>query len=106
MVNYTPEELEILSEVNAEFHDTSLLSECRIVEFVSRSSGRQRSRQPRHVTFLQIGKVTYYVDKEGSVRTGRHYPIDSLAEDILVDIPHEQRTVETLFARVANKERF
>lgn len=96
-------EKEAISEIEEESAQSYIVGRtCKLVSFVSRSNGRgRRPRQPRDVSFLKIGKMTYQIIA-GEVHNPKHRrntPIDSAACEVLTDLPWEDRTPEALLER-------
>lgn len=80
---------------------------CKIVEFVSRSNGHgRRPRRPREVSFFVYDKMAYpLINGEiGRRKSGGSGP-DEIADEVLRNLPPEERTVEKLVETVRNQER-
>lgn len=92
-----------LSEINREiFLSDPVLQRCRIVSFVSRSAGRGKKRRERWVELLVVDDTHAYCIENNEIKQRKnkdYVAIDSLAHEILSDLPEDERTVDRLLER-------
>ncbi len=99
----TSYELSILKEIEEDLRSTDPVHQrCRIVTFLSESSGKGRKRKPREVQLLIVDEKYAYQIINGEIK-GRRDKIspDILALEILTHLPYEERNTETLLNRAS-----
>ena len=82
----------------AEEEISELIDGCELIEFVSRSNGKNRPRrQPREVNFLKRDGQCYPVIR-GEIRPRKSGGIapDVLANEVLKHLPEDERTTDRL----------
>lgn len=101
MAERTAEELSILAEMEKEYLSGDPVHQrCRVVRFLSESSGSGRRRQPREVHLLIVDNKYAHQIIKGEIRGRRDKtPLDVLALEILTDVPYEERSVDMLLRR-------
>ena len=97
----------VLTEVQKEARENDpLLQRCYLVSFVSHSGGRGRKRQERQVELLVIDNSYAHIVVDGEVQPRKgneHIAIDVFANEVLVNLPEDQRTVDNLLNLLKGK---
>lgn len=98
-------EQEILSQIRREIlqQDPVWRQGVRYREFLSWSNGagKKRRKKPRQVTLLVVGDIAFQVKNREIIprKKPNGLPIDVLAQEILCDVPWQDRTPEVLLRR-------
>ena len=96
------------SEIKKEVNEGNLVNRrCKVVSFISRSSGRGRKRRERHVELFVVDNSYAHrvLDNEIRPRKDReHVAIDILAMEILKDLPWDERTPQKLLEMARAKK--
>ena len=100
-------EANIDNEIREEIKDNDpVLQRCRFVSFLSHSSGRGRKRKTREVNLLVVDNRYALQVIRGGIRSRRKNNFvepDSLALEVLRDIPYAERSSEILLKRAMKK---
>jgi hypothetical protein len=107
--NYEEYCQDVLLEVKKEFREHDPVAQrCKYISFVSESNGRRRKkRRVREVSFLIVDGRSVYQIINGELkpkfknkrRVSWASSPDRLAEEILTDVPLNERTPDMLIAR-------
>jgi hypothetical protein len=93
----------VLSEVEKEARELDPVRQrCYVVSFVSRSAGRGKKRREREVELLVVDNSYAFIIKNNEIRPRKkrdRVAIDVLANEILSDLPRDERTVDRLLER-------
>lgn len=102
-MEHSKEEQLIINEIQKEILDNDpVYKRCRLVTFLSESSGRGKKRKPREVQLLIIDEKYAYQIVNGEIKGRRDKTApDILALEILTHLPSEERTAETLLTKAS-----
>ena len=104
-------QIAVLEEVRLEMErDDPFSKRVKYVEFRSHSNGRGRCRRrwPRDVALLVVDQAAFQVIRSEIKPRRKRGPtpaIDSLAAEILTDLPWDKRTIDAFLARAITKAR-